>query len=65
MIQNDQRQFNNQQRRSEMKTTQEILDQAEELKQEIWARMEYENKEHKGIKELMNELLDLIEELDL
>lgn len=48
-----------------IKTTQELFDQAETLKEDLWEHMRVNKNEHKGIKESMNELLDLIEELDL
>lgn len=41
----------------------ELMEMAEDLKANLWAYMESNDKEHKGLKETMNELLDLMDEL--
>lgn len=42
----------------------EIANQAEELKESLWAYMDDNKTQHKGVKTTMNELLDLIDEID-
>lgn len=46
-----------------LKSVHELLEQAEELKQDLWTFMDENKREHSGVKETMNELLDLIDEL--
>jgi peptide subunit release factor 1 (eRF1) len=43
----------------------DLKQKAEELKEEIWSYMDCQKKEHAGLKEAVNEMLDLIDELDL
>lgn len=44
---------------------QSLMNDAETLKENIWAFLEKHKIDFKGIRGTMNELLDLIEELDL
>lgn len=43
---------------------QHLQHQAEELKQELWSLLDKYKITHEGVKESMNELLDLIDELE-
>lgn len=45
-------------------TKEELQSNAENLKSGLWGFMDYHSIEHKGLKEAMNELLDLIDELE-
>ena len=47
------------------KTVEELMQQAEELKEQLWYFMDVKKNQHEGVKSSMNELLDLIEELAL
>jgi len=41
-----------------------LLLKAETLKEDLWSYMDRHKKNHKGVRDAMNELLDLIEEID-
>jgi|GEM_PF-1719237 len=41
----------------------EVISRAEDLKADIWEIMEKHKRDHRGVRTLMNELLDLLDEL--
>ena len=45
-------------------TVADLLFEGEKLKEKLWFFMEHKKHEHLGVKESMNELLDLIDELE-